>query len=113
MVTHEKNHGERVESRADHREMAGRPHDLSRHLGVPRDTDDAGFPQVYLRLLDRRHLFQVEDGRIQEEEGDKIYAPRKPVDKRIVLAVPEDQAGVRVPDVVDDPGVRERERAGP
>ena len=68
-------------------------------------------PQVYPRRVDRRHLLKVEDRGVQEEEGGKVDRPSQGVSDGIGLQVPELDAVVDMPDVVDDPRVGERQRA--
>ena len=68
-------------------------------------------PQVYPRRVDRRHLLKVEDRGVQEEEGGKVDRPSQGVSDGMRLQVPELDAVVDMPDVVDDPRVGERQRA--
>mmetsp|Transcript_6529 Transcript_6529/g.15301 ORF Transcript_6529/g.15301 Transcript_6529/m.15301 type:complete len:268 (+) Transcript_6529:73-876(+) len=112
MVRHQQRVGEQAEGRSDHGEMRGRPHHLADRLRVAGDPDDACLPQVYPRRLDRRHLLQVEDGGVKEEEGGEVDGPGEAVRGGIRLEVPKLDAVVHVPNVVDDPRVGERQREG-
>ena len=141
MVRHEQDVGEQAERRADHSEVGSRPHALAHCLRVAGDPDDARLPQVYPRRVDRRHLLEmvrvrvrvrisypnpnpnpnptpnpnpnleVEDRGVQEEEGGKVDRPSQGVRDGTRLQVPELDAVVDMPDVVDDPRVGERQRA--